>query len=209
MKQLVTIDKVHKNPDNPRTIKGIKFEKLVQSIKELPKMLEKRPIVVDENMIIQGGNMRYLACIEAGLKQVWVDDMEDWTEEEKRQFIIKDNVSFGEWDFDMLTSHYDALELDKMGVDLDPSMFKVEVDTDSYEESIDTKFNDYTIYFGNEEEMDIWYAFLKKLKNKFSDYENVSERVLKYISEVYGENNMKESEMILKFIQIETDGDKK
>jgi len=206
MKQKVTIDKIHQNPDNPRTIKGVKFDKLVKSIKELPKMLEKRPIVVDENYVIQGGNMRYLACIEAGLKEVWIDNMEDWSEEEKRQFIIKDNVSFGEWDFDMLTSHYDALELDQMGVDLDPNMFKVEVDEEQYEQSVDTKFNDYTIYFANEEEMDIWYAFLKRLKNKFSDYENVSERVLRYIAEVYEDNNMPESKMILKFIQGDIDG---
>jgi len=150
--------------------------------------------------------MRYLACIEAGLKEVWIDNMEDWSEEEKRQFIIKDNVSFGEWDFDMLTSHYDALELDQMGVDLDPNMFKVEVDEEQYEQSVDTKFNDYTIYFANEEEMDIWYAFLKRLKNKFSDYENVSERVLRYIAEVYEDNNMPESKMILKFIQGDIDG---
>lgn len=206
MKQLVTIDKVHKNPDNPRTIKGVKFEKLVNSIKELPKMLEKRPIVVDENMVIQGGNMRYLACIEAGLKEIWIDDMEDWSEDEKREFVIKDNVSFGEWDFDMLSNSYDVMELDKMGVDLDPNMFKVEVDNDEYEKSIDTKFNDYTIYFENEDEMDLWYAFLKRLKNKFSEHENVSERVLRYIAEVYEDNNMSESKMLLKFIQGDIDG---
>lgn len=201
MKQLVKISEVLENPNNPRIIKGIKFNKLVASIKRFPKMLEKRPIVVDENMIVLGGNMRLRACKEAGMQEVWIDNTEDWSEEEKKEFIIKDNVSYGEWDFDLLAADYEMYELDEFGVDLDPKMFEIETDDETYKEASDEKFNDYTIYFSNEDEMELWYAFLKKLRNKFEGYDNVSERVLRYIAEVYEENNMPESKMILKFIE--------
>lgn len=132
MKQLVDIKKVKLNPNNPRFIKDDKFKKLVRSVQELPKMLEKRPIVVDENMIVLGGNMRLKACIEAGLKEVWIDDCEDWTEDEKRQFIIKDNVSGGEWDWDMLFNAWDAEELDDWGLDL-PEWTKEETEVEEDE----------------------------------------------------------------------------
>ena len=95
MKKQIGINDIKNNPNNPRIIKDNKFKKLVKSIKDFPEMLEKRPIVVDENMIILGGNMRLKACLEAGLKEVWIDVAEDWTEEQKQEFIVKDNVGFG------------------------------------------------------------------------------------------------------------------
>lgn len=118
MKQQVTINKIKPNKENPRIIKDVKFKKLVQSIKDFPAMLEKRPIVVDENMVVLGGNMRLKACKEAGLKEVWIDQAKDWTEEQKREFIIKDNSGFGEWDWDILANEWDGVKLDEWGLDV-------------------------------------------------------------------------------------------
>jgi ParB-like chromosome segregation protein Spo0J len=118
MKQLIKISKVSNNPNNPRTIKNEAFDKLVQSVKTFPEMLEKRPIIVDEGMVVLGGNMRLRACVEAGLKEVWVDVAEGWTEAQKKEFIIKDNVSGGDWDWDELSTSYDHLELEDWGVTL-------------------------------------------------------------------------------------------
>jgi ParB-like chromosome segregation protein Spo0J len=115
---LEKITKVKSNPNNPRLIKDEKFHKLVNSIKEFPKMLEIRPIVVNEEMIVLGGNMRLKACKEAGLKEVPVIKASDLTEDEQRQFIIKDNVSGGEWDWDMLANEWDVEQLDDWGVDV-------------------------------------------------------------------------------------------
>jgi DNA modification methylase len=120
MKKLVNIAKVKENPSNPRFIKDGKFKKLVQSIKAFPEMLEKRPIVVDEDMVVLGGNMRLKACKSAGLFEVWVDIAEGWTEDQKREFIVKDNVGFGEWDWDILANEWDVAQLDEWGLDLPP-----------------------------------------------------------------------------------------
>jgi DNA modification methylase len=139
MKQLVKISQVKTNPKNPRIIKDHKFKKLVQSIKDFPEMLEKRPIVVDENMIVLGGNMRLKACVEAGLKEVWID-VANWTEEQKQEFIIKDNVGFGEWDWEILANEWEPDLLDKWGLDL-PDMFEEEpeAEEDDYQEPDDLK----------------------------------------------------------------------
>jgi hypothetical protein len=139
MKQLVKISQVKANTKNPRIIKDHKFKKLVQSIKDFPEMLEKRPIVVDENMIVLGGNMRLKACLEAGLKEVWID-VAEWTEEQKQEFIIKDNVGFGEWDWEILANEWEPELLDKWGLDL-PDMFEEEpeAEEDDYQEPDDLK----------------------------------------------------------------------
>lgn len=118
MKQKVNIARVKKNESNPRFIKDAKFKKLVKSIKEFPEMLEKRPIIVDENMVILGGNMRFEACKAAGLFEVWIDQVEGWSEAQKREFIVKDNVGFGEWDWDVLASDYDHDLLIEWGMDI-------------------------------------------------------------------------------------------
>jgi ParB-like chromosome segregation protein Spo0J len=114
----VKISEVKANPNNPRIIKDDKFAKLVQSIKDFPKMLEIRPIVVNSDMIVLGGNMRLRACKEAGLKEVPIIMAEDLTEEQQKEFIIKDNVSGGEWDWNMLANDYEAEDLDKWGLDV-------------------------------------------------------------------------------------------
>ena len=112
------ISKVKPNPNNPRIIKDDKFEKLVRSIKEFPKMLEIRPIVVNDDMIVLGGNMRLKACKEAGLKEVPIIKASDLTEDEQKQFIIKDNVSGGEWDWEALAADWNAEELEEWGLDV-------------------------------------------------------------------------------------------
>ena len=114
----VKISEIKTNPDNPRLIKDNKFKKLVQSIKEFPEMLEKRPIVVDENMMILGGNMRFKASQELGLKELYVIIAEGWSDEQKKQFVIKDNSNFGEWDWDILANEWDNKKLIDWGIDL-------------------------------------------------------------------------------------------
>jgi ParB-like chromosome segregation protein Spo0J len=116
--QLINISELTVNPNNPRIIKDEKFDKLVQSIKEFPDMLKYRPIVVDENNVILGGNMRFKACKAAKLKQVHVMKASELTEAQKREFIIKDNVSGGEWDWAMLQNEWDTEQLDEWGLDV-------------------------------------------------------------------------------------------
>jgi len=115
---IVDINKIKGNTNNPRIIKDDKFKKLVKSIKEFPEMLELRPIVVDENMIVLGGNMRLKACIEAGLKEVHITIADNLTEEQKKEFIVKDNVGFGEWDWDMIANEWDTNLLEDWGLDV-------------------------------------------------------------------------------------------
>tara|TARA_R110000803_G_scaffold57599_5_gene115572 strand:+ start:2555 stop:3085 length:531 start_codon:yes stop_codon:yes gene_type:complete len=114
----IKISKIKTNLNNPRLIKDQKFNKLVESIKNFPEMLRLRPIVVDENNIILGGNMRYKACIEAGLKEVYAIQADDLTEDQKKEFIIKDNVGFGEWDWDILANQFENVELNNWGLDV-------------------------------------------------------------------------------------------
>ncbi|MBP92575.1 MAG: DNA methylase [Flavobacteriaceae bacterium] len=118
MKQQVKISKVKGNPNNPRIIKNDKFKKLVKSIQEFPEMLKLRPIVVDEDMIVLGGNMRLKASKDAGLKEVWIEIAEGLTEEQKKEFIVKDNVGFGEWEWDMLANEWDSVQLAEWGLDV-------------------------------------------------------------------------------------------
>ena len=115
--ELLKISAVKPNTDNPRVIRDNKFQKLVASIKEFPEMLKLRPIVVNKDMIILGGNMRYKACIEAGLREVWVLKAADLTKEQENEFIVKDNVGFGEWDWDVLANEWDVKELEEWGLD--------------------------------------------------------------------------------------------
>jgi ParB-like chromosome segregation protein Spo0J len=115
---VLPIEKIKTNPSNPRTIKDEKFEKLVLSIKQFPQMLDIRPIVVNEDMVVLGGNMRLAACKKAGLKKIPVIIAKDLTEEQQREFIIKDNVGFGEWDWEILLHTWDTEQLDDWGLDI-------------------------------------------------------------------------------------------
>jgi DNA modification methylase len=116
--EIVNINKVRTNPNNPRIIKDEKFAKLVKSIQEFPQMLEIRPIVVNDEMIVLGGNMRLKACQEAGLKEIPIIKASNLTEEQQKEFIIKDNVGFGEWDWNDLANNWDAEELKEWGLDI-------------------------------------------------------------------------------------------
>jgi ParB-like chromosome segregation protein Spo0J len=114
----MNINEIKPNPNNPRIIKDHKFKQLVKSIQDFPQMLELRPIVIDENNMVLGGNMRLKACIEAGLTDVPVIHANNLTEAQKKEFIIKDNISFGEHDFDILANEWNILELDEWGLDI-------------------------------------------------------------------------------------------
>jgi hypothetical protein len=114
----VKISEVKANPNNPRIIKDDKFQKLVKSIKEFPEMLNIRPIVVNADMVVLGGNMRLKACKEAGLKELPIIKADDLTEEQQKQFIIKDNVGFGEWDWEDLANNWDVDQLTQWGLDI-------------------------------------------------------------------------------------------
>jgi ParB-like chromosome segregation protein Spo0J len=114
----VPIGEVIPNQSNPRIIKDDKFKKLVQSIKDFPQMLELRPIVVDIHMVVLGGNMRLKACQAAGLVEVPIIVAENLTLNQRQEFIIKDNVGFGEWDWDILANEWEAADLDKWGLDV-------------------------------------------------------------------------------------------
>jgi ParB-like chromosome segregation protein Spo0J len=116
--KILKISEIKLNPNNPRLIKDDKFEKLVNSIKEFPEMLKIRPIVVNKDMIILGGNMRFKACKEAGLKEIPVIIANELTSDQEREFLIKDNVSGGEWDFEMLANEWDNEQLEEWGLDL-------------------------------------------------------------------------------------------
>lgn len=130
----VKLSDVKSNPNNPRIIKDDKFSKLVKSIQEFPKMLEIRPIVVNADMIVLGGNMRLKACKEAGLKEVPIIFANDLTEDEQKQFIIKDNVGFGEWDWDMLANEWEPEELKEWGLDVPNfAINELEAEEDDYE----------------------------------------------------------------------------
>ena len=121
------ISEIKLNPNNPRLIKDDKFKKLCQSLKDFPEMLELRPIVVNKDMIILGGNMRYKAAKEIGLKEIPVT-IADLTEDQQREFLIKDNTSGGEWDWEVLANEWDNEELESWGLDV-PS-FEVDEETE-------------------------------------------------------------------------------
>jgi len=125
----VAISKVKPNDDNPRILKDDKFKKLVKSIREFPQMLKIRPIVVNDEMIVLGGNMRLRACQEAGLKKIPIIKASELTEKQQREFIIKDNVGFGEWDWDMLANEWNSLDLNDWGVDSWKNMDDIEMPT--------------------------------------------------------------------------------
>ena len=115
------LSEIKSNPNNPRVIKDEKFKKLCQSIKDFPQMMELRPIIVDENNIVLGGNMRLKALKELGHKEIpdnWVMKASELTDEQKKEFIVKDNVGFGEWDWDILANEWETDKLSDWGLDV-------------------------------------------------------------------------------------------
>ena len=118
MIEKVKITSVKPNKNNPRTIKDAKFRKLVESIREFPEMLKLRPIIVNKEDVILGGNMRYKASVAAGLKEVWILKTEELTKEQEDEFVIKDNASYGDWDWDSLANVYTIEDLGEWGLDV-------------------------------------------------------------------------------------------
>jgi len=174
MKAVATnITKIKANPSNPRVIKDDKFKKLVNSIKEFPKMLEVRPIVVDKDYVVLGGNMRLRACQEAGLKEVPVIVLDNFTEKEQREFIIKDNVGYGEWDWDVIANEWDVEELEDWGLDIPKFETIGEIEAEgrmaaTLDEKLDTYLNatikQIVLYYEMEE-----YEFALRLLDKIAE----------------------------------------
>ena len=141
---LIKINKLKSNPTNPRVLRDEKFNKLKQSLTDFPDMLNKRPIVAvtdtDGKFMVLGGNMRLRACIDLKMKEVPVIIADEWTEEQRREFIIKDNVGFGEWDLEQLANEWDAGQLAEWGLDLpigqDFSDKNKEIDTDGFADEV-------------------------------------------------------------------------
>jgi DNA modification methylase len=135
MIEKVSIKNIKSNPNNPRVIRDDKFRKLVKSINEFPEMLELRPIVVNDDMVVLGGNMRLKACKEAGLDEVAIIKASNLSEAQQAEFIIKDNVGFGEWDWDMLANEYNDQDLKDWGLDLPvfESVNELEAEEDYFE----------------------------------------------------------------------------
>ena len=180
----IKVSKIKSNTNNPRLIKDQKFKKLVESIKEFPEMLKLRPIVVDENNIILGGNMRYKACIEAGLKELYVIQADDLTEKQKKEFIIKDNVGFGEWDWDILANEFDNSQLNEWGLDVWETK---DIDLDEFfiDDTTDKVETNKIILEYNNEDYDIVIAAFdrhkfedKKLKTKLEIGQNMEREEL-------------------------------
>lgn len=116
--KIIDIKLIKENPNNPRIIKDDKFKKLVKSVKDFPEMLEIRPIVVNSDMIVLGGNMRLKACKEAGYSEIPVIIAKDLDVAKQNEFALKDNVSFGEWDWDILANEWENESLINWGLDI-------------------------------------------------------------------------------------------
>lgn len=149
------VSQIKANPSNPRIIKDDKFKKLVESLRSFPEMMDKRPMVcvtdVDGKLFPLGGNMRLRAIQELGMKDIsdtWITLADDWTEEKRKEFTIKDNVGFGEWDWDTIANEWDAEQVDEWGLDVwqpeeevDYSGANQEIDVDNLEGSMTIKLN--------------------------------------------------------------------
>lgn len=143
--EIVDIKKVIANPSNPRVIRDDKFLKLVKSIQEFPQMLEIRPIVVNEDMVVLGGNMRLKACKEAGLKKIPIIIATNITETQQKEFIIKDNVGFGEWDWEILANEWDNELLNEWGLEVWSNTDDVDIDNFFEENGDDEEKHSYKI----------------------------------------------------------------
>ena len=187
----MNIKQIKPNTNNPRVIKGDKFKKLVQSIKDFPEMLELRPIVIDENNIVLGGNMRLRACAEAGLTDVPVKVAKGLTEEQKKEFIVKDNVGFGEWDWDILANQWDSVKLEEWGLDAWQNMDDIDTsDEFSLPDGDKEPFQQQTYTLADEQAVQI--------KNAISDVKKTEE--YKYV-ETFGNENSNGNALYLIIMQ--------
>tara|TARA_R110000803_G_scaffold59512_1_gene118141 strand:+ start:1914 stop:2507 length:594 start_codon:yes stop_codon:yes gene_type:complete len=191
MIQKVKISEVFSNPVNPRLIKEDKFKKLVQSIKDFPEMLQLRPIVVNEEMAILGGNMRYKACQQLGHKEVYIIKAENLTESQMESFVIKDNVGFGEWDWDILANQWDSVKLEEWGLDAWQNMDDIDTsDEFSLPDGDKEPFQQQTYTLADEQAVQI--------KNAISDVKKLEE--YKYV-ETFGNENTNGNALYLIIMQ--------
>jgi len=147
----IKLSEIKSNPNNPRIIKDDKFEKLVKSIREFPKMMELRPMVVNSDNVVLGGNMRLKALKHLGYKEIqedWVKRSDELTEDEQRRFIIADNVGFGEHDWDLLANEWDINELEDWGLEV-PN-FETEAQEEIINEDEDVDLMKIVVYVSSE-----------------------------------------------------------
>jgi hypothetical protein len=131
---MAKLSSIKPNPSNPRIIKDERFERLKQSITDFPQMMELRPMIVDESNTLLGGNMRFKALQDLGYKEIpdtWIKKASELTEEQKKEFIIKDNVGFGEWEWEQLANEWDVEQLTGWGLDI-PQFHGIENGTDGF-----------------------------------------------------------------------------
>jgi len=189
--ELVKISKVIPNENNPRFIKDSKFKKLVKSIKEFPEMLKLRPIVVNKDMVVLGGNMRLKACKEAGLKEVYILKADELTEQQQREFIVKDNVGFGEWDWDALGNEWNSVQLEDWGMDNWQNMDDIETSDDfSLPDGDKEPFQQQTYTLADEQ--------AEQIKNAIADVKKTEE--YKYV-ETFGNENSNGNALYLIIMQ--------
>ena len=183
-KRTMKVSQLKANPTNPRIIKDDKFKKLVESLRGFPEMMEKRPMVcvtdVDGKMFPLGGNMRLRAIQELGMKEIpdtWVTLADDWTEEKRKEFTIKDNASFGEWNWDDLGNEWDAEELNEWGLELPIDLEEIKETKDipdigevEFSEELLLEHNYIVLYFDNAMDWEVAQEVygLKQVKSKES-----------------------------------------
>lgn len=133
------------NPNNPRTIKGNQLEKLKKSITEFPEMLELRPLVIDEDNVVIGGNMRLRALTELGIQEVPVTKVVGLTDDQKKEFVIKDNLNYGDWNWDNISADWDMDDIGEWGLDIPEWVFdedvEPEIDADELDEALEKYIN--------------------------------------------------------------------
>lgn len=180
---MIKLTTIKSNPNNPRVIRDEKFKKLVKSIEEFPKMMALRPMVVNEEMVVLGGNMRLKALKDLGYKEVpdeWIKSAKDLTEDEIRRFIIADNVGFGEHDWEMLANEWDIDELSEWGLDIPDMQMEEEVKIEAVEDDFEIpeevttdivlgdlfEIGEHRLLCGSSTEIDTW---SKLMGNKLAD----------------------------------------
>jgi hypothetical protein len=141
--EVVNIETIKPNPDNPRVIKGDQLEKLKKSIQEFPEMLEARPLVVDENLVVIGGNMRLRALKELGYKDIPIIRFSNLDEAKKREFVVKDNVNYGEWNWDSISTSWDVSVVSDWGLEIPAWVMDDEMEPEIDEDVLSRKLEKY------------------------------------------------------------------
>jgi len=186
---IVKVKDLKPNPNNPRYIRDEKFEKLKKSIQDFPEMLKLRPVVVDDDMVVLGGNMRLKALTELGIDEVEAIKAKALTEKQKAEFIIKDNVGFGDWDWDLLANDWDSQQLNDWGLDV------WQIDDLSNEGE----------YAGADPELELDKFLNSELKRMFFVYDNQTfERVVNWLNSIQSKYDLQShSDAILKLMENE------